>query len=100
MKINLKKPKIFLIWPLKKCLWTILDITVFVPFVDGYYRIDEIEKPKNYLKKLLKNTADRLNYFKSLDANLQYTMGEEIITEIERYRTLVEADLKHGKISN
>jgi hypothetical protein len=24
-------------------------------------------------------------------------MGEEIITEIERYRTLIEADLKHGE---
>ena len=38
-----------------------------------------------------------MNYFSSLDANLQYNLGEEIITEIERYRTLVEADLKHGE---
>ena len=39
-------------------------------------------------------------YFNSLDANLQYQLGEEIITEIERYRALVEADLKHDKKSD
>ena len=71
--------------------------SLLVPFVDGYYRIGEIEKARQLSDKIAAKYSGRLNYFSSLDANLQYNLGEEIITEIERYRTLVEADLKHGE---
>ena len=71
--------------------------SLLVPFVDGYYRINETEKAQILSNKIAEKYKDRLNYFNSLDAGLQYTLGEEIITEIERYRTLVEADLKHGE---
>jgi hypothetical protein len=71
--------------------------SLLVPFVDGYYRIGEIDKARELSEKIAAKYSGRLNYFSSLDANLQYNLGEEIITEIERYRTLVEADLKHGE---
>lgn len=71
--------------------------SLLVPFVDGYYRINETEKAQILSNKIAEKYKDRLNFFNSLDAGLQYTLGEEIITEIERYRTLVEADLKHGE---
>ena len=71
--------------------------SLLVPFVDGYYRINEIEKAQKLSQKIASKYSDRLSYFASLDAALQYNMVEEIITEIERYRTLVEADLKHGE---
>jgi len=71
--------------------------SLLVPFVDGYYRIDEVDKAKELSQKIGQKYNDRLAYFESLNANLQYSMGEEIITEVERYRTLVEADLKHGE---
>jgi hypothetical protein len=71
--------------------------SLLVPFVDGYYRIGEIEKARELSDKIAAKYSRRLNYFSSLDADLQYNLGEEIITEIERYRTLVEADLKHGE---
>jgi hypothetical protein len=71
--------------------------SLLVPFVDGYYRIGEIEKARQLSDKIAVKYSGRLNYFSSLDASLQYNLGEEIITEIERYRTLVEADLKHGE---
>ena len=32
-----------------------------------------------------------MHYFKSLEMSSQYELGEEILTEIEKYRTLVEA---------
>ena len=63
----------------------------------GYYSIDEIEKAQELSRNIGFKYYDRLNYFSSLDADLQYSLGEEIITEIERYRTLVEADLKHAE---
>ena len=71
--------------------------SLLVPFVDGYYRINEVDKAKELSQKIGEKYNDRLTYFESLNANLQYSMGEEIITEIERYRVLVEADLKHGE---
>ena len=71
--------------------------SLLVPFVDGYYRINEVDKAKELSQKIGQKYYERLAYFNSLEANLQYNMGEEIITEIERYRALVEADLKHGE---
>jgi hypothetical protein len=74
--------------------------SLLVPFVDGYYRIDETDKAKDLSKKIAFKYADRLNYFSSLQTNDQYLLGEEILTEIERYRALVEADLKHSEKSD
>ena len=71
--------------------------SLLVPFVDGYFRIDEVEKARDLSGKIAVKYSDRLSYFNSLEANLQYAMGEEIITEIERYRTLIEASLKHAE---
>ena len=71
--------------------------SLLVPFVDGYFRIDDADKALELSLKIAEKYRDRLNYFNSLDANSQYNMGEEIITEIERYRTLVEANLKHAE---
>ncbi len=74
--------------------------SLLVPFVDGYYRIDENEKAQELSRNIGFKYSDRLSYFASLDADLQYSLGEEIITEIERYRTLIEADLKHAEKAN
>jgi tetratricopeptide (TPR) repeat protein len=71
--------------------------SLLVPFVDGYFRMDEVEKARDLSGKIAVKYSDRLSYFNSLEANLQYAMGEEIITEIERYRTLIEASLKHAE---
>jgi tetratricopeptide (TPR) repeat protein len=69
--------------------------SLLVPFVDGYYKIGETEKAQQLVQKVADKYADRLTYFASLDPNQQYGIGEEIITEIERYRTLIEAVLVH-----
>ena len=53
--------------------------SLLVPFVDGYYRIDAIEKARDLSQKIAYKYADRLEYFTSLDANTQYGLGEEII---------------------
>jgi len=74
--------------------------SLLVPFVDGYYRVDENEKAQELSRNIGFKYSDRLSYFASLDADLQYALGEEIITEIERYRTLIEADLKHAEKAN
>ena len=69
--------------------------SLLVPFVDGYYKIGKAEKGRALAAKVADKYADRLRYFASLEPNQQYGIGEEVITEIERYRTLVEAVLIH-----
>jgi len=65
--------------------------SLLVPFVDGYYRIGKEEKAQELFKAVAEKYQSRLAYFESLEPHFQYELGEEIITEIERYRTLVEA---------
>ena len=67
--------------------------SLLVPFIDNYYKISEIKSAQKLSEKISEKYSDRLNYFSSLSADLQYGIGEEIVTEIERYRTLIEAIL-------
>ncbi len=65
--------------------------SLLTPFIDNYYRIGQKEKARIILEKVAKKHQSQLNYFASLSLNLQYSLGEEILTEVERYRTLVES---------
>jgi len=67
--------------------------SLLTPFVDSYYRIDQKEKAQSVFEQVEAKHQSQLNYFASLSLNLQYQLGEEILTEIERYRALVEAVL-------
>ena len=67
--------------------------SLLVPFVDGYYRLGELKSAQDLAKKVVSKYIDELEYFESLTPNEQYMMGEEIITQVERYRTLTEAIL-------
>ena len=64
--------------------------TTLVPFVDGYFRLGDQEKARSLYQQLAFKYADRLGYYATLAPADQYGIGEEIITEIERYRTLTE----------
>ena len=67
--------------------------SLLVPFVDAYYRLDAWQSAQKLATKVAFKYRDELEYFKSLSHNEQFMMGEEIITQVERYRTLVEAIL-------
>ena len=67
--------------------------SLIVPMVDAYYRLDEITKAQKLAVKVADKYRDELEYFASLKPSEQYLLGEEIITQIERYRTLMEAVL-------
>ena len=69
--------------------------SLLVPFVDAYYRLDDTVSAQNLAQKVAFKYRDELEYFGSLTRNEQYMMGEEIITQVERYRTLMEAVLVH-----
>ena len=67
--------------------------SLLTPFVDGYYRIKEKEKAREVFEAVAKKHQSQLDYFNSLSLDLRYELGEEILTEVERYRALVEAVL-------
>ena len=64
--------------------------SLLIPFIDNYYKISEINSAQQLILHVSEKYFDRLNYFSSLKTDFQYGMGEEIVTEIERYRTLIE----------
>ena len=69
--------------------------SLLVPFVDIYYRLESTKSAQQLAKKVAIKYSDELDYFSSLTSGDQLMMGEEIITQIERYRTLMEAVLIH-----
>ena len=67
--------------------------SLIVPFVDAYYRLGETTSGRELAQKVAYKYSDELAYFASQTPKEQLVMGEEIITQIERYRTLMEAVL-------
>ena len=69
--------------------------SLLAPFVDGYYRIGKTEKARKVFEAVAKKHQSQLTYFNSLSLDLRYELGEDILTEVERYRTLVETVLEN-----
>ena len=72
--------------------------SLLTPFVDGYYRIGKPKKAQKVFEAVAKKHQSQLEYFNSLSLDLRYELGEDILTEVERYRTLVEAVLDNKDI--
>ncbi|GGE25623.1 glycosyltransferase family 117 protein [Psychroflexus planctonicus] len=64
--------------------------TLTEPFISGYYKIGETEKARTYWNQVVKKYQEQLDYFASLDLPRQYYYIEDIVTDIERYRTFVD----------
>ena len=69
--------------------------SLLTPFVDTYYRLGALDSAQQLAQKVAFKYSDQLEYFESLSPGEQLMMGEEIITQVERYRTLLEAILVH-----
>lgn len=63
--------------------------TMVEPFAGGYYSIGETEKARDLLQKLILKYQDQLNYFTHLKSSEQNDRMIEIVTNIERYRSLL-----------
>lgn len=59
------------------------------PFAGGYYKIDEKAKARQLLDKLILKYQENLNYYGSLKSSDQTSIAIPIITDIERYRSLL-----------
>ena len=59
------------------------------PFAGGYYKIDEPLKAQQLLDKLIMKYRENLNYYGKLAPSEQTSIAIPIITDIERYRSLL-----------
>ena len=69
--------------------------SLLYPIIDGYYEIKKFDKARVILEKVMLKHKSRLNYFNSLSDFLKIDLAEEILTEIERFRSLIETSLKN-----
>lgn len=60
------------------------------PFADGYYKVAETQKAQKLLDALVIKYQENLNYYSYLDASEQSNLAIPIITDIERYRSLLQ----------
>lgn len=64
--------------------------TLLEPYVEGYYEIGETEKARELWNQLVKKYQEKLDYWGSLPISRQRDYAEHVITDIERYRSLID----------
>ncbi len=64
--------------------------TLVEPFVAGYYEVKELNKARELWHKLAEKYIEKIGYYSSLDIQRQYHSVEEIITQIERFRSVID----------
>lgn len=60
------------------------------PYVIGYYELDKPEKARKVYEDVVKMYQEHLLYYNSLKFNKQRAIASDIISDIERYRSLVQ----------
>ncbi len=73
--------------------------TMVEPFAGGYYAVGEKQKARQLLTKLIGKYHDNLNYYSGLKSNEQSDLIVEIITNIERYRSLLNTMKDQGDLA-
>ena len=64
--------------------------TLLEPYINGYYEVGEIEKARKLWEKVAEKYQEQLDYYSTLELERQYRYGSEIVSDIERYRSLVD----------
>ncbi len=69
------------------------------PFANGYYKINEKAKAQDLLNKLMTKYKENLNYYSKTLPSEQTDNAIDIITDIERYRSLLQVMKSNGDLS-
>ncbi len=64
--------------------------TMVEPFAGGYYAVGEKEKARELLKKLTGKYQETLKYYSTLKPSEQQAIAVVIVSDIERYRSLLQ----------
>jgi len=68
------------------------------PFAGGYYEVGETQKARQLLDQLMTKYKENLTYYKGLRSSEQSQIAIDIITDIERYRGLLQVMQDRGDI--
>ncbi|MGL2962921.1 glycosyltransferase family 117 protein [Flavobacterium sp. RSB2_4_14] len=63
--------------------------TMVEPFAGGYYEVGEKAKARQLLEKLMTKYKQNLTYYSGIQPSIQDGIASDIITDIERYRSLL-----------
>jgi len=64
--------------------------TLLEPYISGYYEVGNTEKARKLYKDVSKKYQESLTYWSGLSIKNQTRYLDEIVTDIERYRSLVD----------
>ena len=64
--------------------------TLLEPFINSYYEINKEEKARKLFDEIAEKYQEKLFYYSGLDNSNKNKYAEEIYTDIERYRSLVD----------
>ncbi|HPW97858.1 MAG TPA: DUF2723 domain-containing protein [Flavobacterium sp.] len=70
--------------------------TMVEPFAGEYYKLGEKEKARELLEKLMTKYKQSLTYFSGIQPSIQNGIATDIITDIERYRSLLITMKENG----
>lgn len=73
--------------------------TLLEPYATGYYKTGSMQKARELLIKLIKKYQENLTFYNSLRYSRQNNYHIDIITDIERYRSLLLIMKEEGDIS-
>ena len=69
--------------------------TLLEPYIEAYYQVGNKEKAQRLFKDVAKKYQENLSYYSSLTVDNQERLFEEIYTDIQRYKGLVDVLVKH-----
>ncbi|RXJ52775.1 glycosyltransferase family 117 protein [Gelidibacter gilvus] len=64
--------------------------TLLEPYISGYYEVGKIEKARKLYMDVTKKYQESLTYYSGLSLENQTRYLDQIVTDIERYRSLVD----------
>lgn len=65
------------------------------PYISGYYEIGQTEKAREIWNAVAEKYQQNLDYYSTLNLDRQYMYATEIVSDIERYRSLINILLQY-----
>ena len=72
--------------------------TMAEPFASGYYKLGEKTKARELLERLMTKYKESLTYYSNIEPSIQNGIASDIITDIERYRSLLMVMKDRGDV--
>lgn len=60
------------------------------PFLDGYYKVGEVEKARTLYAQLKGIYQDHIDYYAGLPLEEQYVQAEQILSDLEAYKRIID----------